>query len=440
VSAIALFSPFAALKASPTSVEWFPTRDCRAATLLPIAVDVVLRAFVIAASICALLAADVSVGAESSGRPVYAITNAGTDGRVLTRRDPATLAPIGPSARLNSSSTAAAFSPDGSLLAFVEWAGARPSLRVLDLSRMRWRAEVPLGFATGTVIVRWLNSRRALVFAEQPDGLRVLVLDTIRNRLSIAKRIAGHLSDRPQVAVGRTRAAVLIRAVQKIGPVRIAVVPSAGSARIVTLKQIHEGAIDREIYRPSLVADPSADQAYVVGGIRDPVAAINLRTLAVSYRRPMASADASDVTGAERMTVWLGGGRFAVAGWDDGAPGSDSRLLGLRVVSTRSWRARTLDPDTDYVCVAGHSLVGHHSDGTLVVFGFDGLRRLELTPLDVPAFPVPVASNDRYLYLPDPGAGALVADLVSRRFIGRLPLQGLDELLSPTDTLGAGCR
>jgi hypothetical protein len=53
------------------------------------------------------------------------------------------------------------------------------------------------------------------------------------------------------------------------------------------------------------------------------------------------------------MTVWLGGGRFAVAGWDDGAPGSDARLLGLRVVNTRSWRARTLDPDTDYVCVAG---------------------------------------------------------------------------------------
>ncbi len=279
-----------------------------------------------------------------------------------------------------------------------------------------------------------------LVFAERPSGLRFFVLDTMRNRLGVAKRIAGHLSDRYQVAVGRTRAAVLIRAVQKIGPVRIAVVSSSGSARIVTLKQIREGAIDRKIYRPSLVANTSADQAYVVGGIRDPVAAINLRTLAVSYRRPLASADTSDVAGAERMTIWLGGGRFAVAGWDDGAPGSDSRLLGLRVVDTRSWRARTLDPDTDYVCVAGHSLVGHHPNGTLVVFGFDGVRRLALTPLDAPAFPVWVASNDRYLYLPDPGAGALVADLSSRRLIGRLPVQGLDELLSPTNILGAGCR
>lgn len=417
-----------------------PIEDYRAATLLPIAVNVVVRAFVIAASISALLAADVLAGVESSGRPVYAIADAGTDGRLLTRRDPATLAPMGPSASLHSSSQAAAFSPNGSLLAFVEWAGNRSSVRVLSLSRMQWQAQLPLRLATGTLIVRWLDSRRLFVFAERPDGLRVFVLDAVRNRLSTARRIPGHLTDRQQVAVGRTRAAVLIRAAQKIGPARIAVVSSVGPTRIVTLKQIHEGAIDREIYRPSLVADPTADRAYVVGGIRDPVAAVNLRTLAVAYRRPLASADASDVAGAERVTVWLGGSRFAVAGWDDGAPGSDSRLLGLRVVDTRSWRARTLDPDTDYVCVAGHSLVGHHPDGTLVVFGFDGVRRLELSPVDAPAFPLPVASNDRYLYLPDPGVGALVGDLVSRRFIGRLPIQGLDELLSPTNTLGAGCR
>jgi hypothetical protein len=140
------------------------------------------------------------------------------------------------------------------------------------------------------------------------------------------------------------------------------------------------------------------------------------------------------------MTAWLGGGRFAVAGWDDGTPGSESRLLRLRVVNTRSWRTRTLDPDTDYFCVAGHSLVGHHPNGTLVVFGFDGVRRLSLAPSVAAAFPVSVASNDRYLYLPDPGAGALVADLASRRLIGRVPVEGLDELLSPTYTLGAGCR
>ena len=398
------------------------------------------RAFVVAASICALLAADVSTGAESSGRPVYAVTNGGTNGRVLTRSDPATLAPIGPSARLDSSSQAAAFSPNGSLLAFVEWADNGPSVHVLDLARMRWHAQVPLRIETGTVIVRWLDSSRVLVFAERPDGLRVFVLDAMRNRLSVARRVAGHLSDRQQVAVGRTRAAVLIRAEQKIGPARVAVVSAAGRARIATLKQIHEGGVDGKIYRPSLVADPTADQAYVVGGIRDPVAAINLRTLRVAYRRPFASAVTSDVAGAERMTAWLGRGRFAVAGWDDGAQGSDSRLLGLRVVDTRSWRARTLDPDTDFVCVAGHSLVGHHSDNTLVVFGFDGVRRLQLTPGDAPAFPAPVASNDRYLYLPDPGVGALVADLVSRSLMGRVPIQGLDELLSPTDPLGAGCR
>src|SRR5262249_22001268 len=161
-------------------------------------------------------------------------------------------------------------------------------------------------------------------------------------------------------------------AVRKIGPVRLAIVSSARSPRIVTLERIREGAIDREIYRPSVVADPTADKAHVVGGLREPVATVNLRTLAVSYRRPFPSADGSDVSGTERMTVWLGGGRFAVAGFDNG------------------WRARTLDPDTDFFCVAGHSLVGHHVDGILVVVGYDGVRRLTLTP--PAAFPVPVAS------------------------------------------------
>lgn len=402
--------------------------------------DVALRALVVAASVCTFLAADLPAGAVRPSRPVFALTDSGTGGRLLTRRDPATLAPIGPSAALDGSSQAAAFSPSGSLLAFVQWAGDRPSVRLLDLSRMGWRAPVPLGSTTGTVLVRWLDSRRVLVFAEQPDGLRALVLDAVKNRLSGSERIAGHLTDRSQVAVGRTRAAVLIRAAQKIGPVRVAVVPPSGHPRIVRLRQIREGATGRQIYRPSLVADPTLDRAYVVGGLRDPVATINLRTLAVSYRMPFASTAAGDLAGAERMTVWLGGGRFAVAGWDDGAPGSDSRLLGLRIVDTRSWRTRTLDPETDYFCVAGHAVVGHHLDGTLAVFGFDAARRLTIAPPDAAAFPVPVASNDRYLYLPDPGAGALVADLASGRLIGRLPVDGLNEILSPTYALGAGCR
>ena len=80
---------------------------------------------------------------------------------------------MGPSASLHSWSQAAAFSPNGSLLAFVEWAGDRPSVHILSLSRMRWQAEVPLRVATGTVIARWLDSTRLLVFAERPDGLRV---------------------------------------------------------------------------------------------------------------------------------------------------------------------------------------------------------------------------------------------------------------------------
>jgi hypothetical protein len=395
------------------------------------------RLFTIAALASTVMAVQVSAGAEDLGRPLYAVMQSGAGSRVLTRLDPATLSPVGPTASLGDSAQPAAFSGDGSLLAFVQWSGASPSVRVVELPGMRWRVETPLRLTTGTVIVRWLTARRLLVLAEQPDGLRALVFDANASRLLGSDRLPGHLTDRQEVDVGRTRAAVLLRARQTIGPARVAIVASSGSTRTVTLNRIREGAKGRDSYRPSLVADASADRAYVVGAVDEPVATINLRTLAVSYRRPFGSVHAAGFTGAERMTVWLGKGRFAVAGWDDG-PAADSRLLGLRIVDTHSWRGRVLDPESDYLCIAGHSVVAHHLDGALIVFGFDGKRRLALS-LPGGGLPLNSVSNDRFLYLPD-GEEAVVADLTTDSLIGRRPLGALQELLSPTYTLGAGCR
>lgn len=391
----------------------------------------------VAALASIVMAVQPTARAEGTGQPLYAVMQIGTGARELTQLDPGTLASVGPGASLGASGQAAAFSADGSLLAVVQWTD-RPSLRILELPRMRWRPEVPLDLTTGTVLVRWLGSSRLVVLAEQPDGLRALIVDAKANRLVGSTRIPGHLSDRRQVDVGRTRVAVLLKAKQAIGGVRVAVVSSSGSARTVTIDLIREGAKDRALYRPSLVASASADRAYVVGGIDESVATVNLRTLAVSYRRPFGSANAARFTGEERMSVWLGNGRFGVAGWDDGAAGGDSRVLGLRVVDTRSWRARVLDRDSDLACVAGHSVVTHHPDGTLVVFGFDGRRRLTFSLADR-GMAMPTVSNDRYLYVPE-GDGTLVADLAAGRVIGQRSVQGLQELLSPTYALGAGCR
>jgi hypothetical protein len=394
------------------------------------------RFFVVAVLVSTVVAIQTPARANSLGQALYAVTETGAGGRVLTELDPATLSSLETSARLSSSSEPAAFSHDASRLAFVQL-GATPSIRILQLPRMHWQAEVPLGLATGTVLVRWLTSSRLLALAEQPDGLRALVVDARKDRVVHTTRIPGHLTDRQLVDVGRARAAVLLRARQTLGPARVAVVSASGSARIVTLERIREGASGRNIYRPSLVADASSDRAYVVGAIGEPAAAIDLRTFARSYHRPFGSGSAAGFSGAERMTVWLGRHRFAVAGWDD-APGAESRLLGLRVVDTRSWRARTLDPETDLLCVAGHSIVAHRLDGTLVVLGFDGTRRMVLGLADA-GLPTHSVSNDRYLYLPS-GDETLVVDLTAGRVIGRRAVEGLQELLSPTYTLGAGCR
>ena len=104
------------------------------------------------------------------------------------------------------------------------------------------------------------------------------------------------------------------------------------------------------------------------------------------------------------------------AGWRDEAHVSEvigASLLGLRIVGTRSWQARTIDPDSGYLCVAGHFLVGHHGDlgythtRALVVFSFAGVRGFALTPPAAPpnSFPVPTASIDRCLYVVDPASG-----------------------------------
>jgi hypothetical protein len=74
------------------------------------------------------MAVQVPAQAEGVGSPLYAVTQSGTSGRLLTKLDPATLSSVGPSARLSASAEPAAFSLDGSLLAVVQWAAERPSV------------------------------------------------------------------------------------------------------------------------------------------------------------------------------------------------------------------------------------------------------------------------------------------------------------------------
>jgi hypothetical protein len=308
-------------------------------------------------------------------------------------------------------------------------------VQVLELREMRWRAAVPLELATGTVVVRWLDAHHLVAFAEQADGLRALVFDAETSRIVHTTRISGHLTDRQQVDVARTRAVVLLGARRAAGPARVAIVSSPGSVRIVELARIDQGAQSGALYRPALVADPTADRAYVVGAADQPVAAIDLRTLRVSYRRPFARGSA-DFTGGERMAVWLGQGRLAVSGWDDGMNGS--QLLGLRIVDTHSWRGRLLDPESDFACAAGHSVVGHHVDGTLSVFGADGRRRAVVSS-SYGVSPFPSVGNDRYLYLAS-GDQVLDADLATGAVSGPRTVPGLQQLLSPAYAAGAGCR
>jgi hypothetical protein len=363
---------------------------------------------------------------SDSGRPVYATTGSGPD-RSLTRRDPVSLAQVGAALALDESASPAGFSPDGALLAFVAWAADVPALRLVDLRELRPAGAVELP-RTGTVEVWWTGPRRLLVLAEQPDGLRALVVDAVTARIERTTRLAGtHFGDRRTGGVTRAGTAILLG--PDGGSAQVAIVAPAGGVRLVRLGRIRAGGTGRDRRRPTLVVDPAASRALVIGGLDDPVAELDLRTRRVAYHRLHGRAALPGTTAVERNAIWLGAGRLALTGWDGN--GETTRRLGLTVVDTRTWRARTLDRDADFLWVASGLLLGQRPDGTVAAFSLGGAPRFTVGEPWLSAV-IPVVGNGRYLYLSGlPDGRTLVVDAASGRELDRPYVEGLGELLSP---------
>jgi hypothetical protein len=151
---------------------------------------------------------------------------------------------------------------------------------------------------------------------------------------------------------------------------------------------------------PGLAVDAAGGRAYVVGG-GEPVAEVDLRSLAVTYHQPArpisllgrlrawlqpAAHAKGPVLGSTRRVIWLGNGRLAVTG-EDGRPGRDGVVVhpaGLTLVDTRTWSLETLHRDATTATVAAGSLLAS-SDGFpdlpgigLRGYDLDGDRRFHL--------------------------------------------------------------
>jgi hypothetical protein len=328
----------------------------------------------------------------------------------ISQRNPRTLAQVGRAVPLDAWGAFPALSPDGALLALVAVNSSPRSIRFLDVRHMRWTGGAVRIPTLGSGAVRWADERTVTVLGERPDGLRAVVVDVDRRRVVRTVRVPGHLEGlhAQSTAAGMT---VLLQSLtyRPMGPVLIGVVGASGKVRVAEIDRVQAGSAHRP-RRPALVADPLRSNAYVFGGLDEPVAEVDLRTMRVVYHALRGLPPLQETLGANRFGAWLGRGRIALFGWDDSA--TATRRLGVSLVDTRTWRLRRIDRDADFFVLADGLLLAPRLDQSLGVFGLDGRPRFSVSE---PVFQLGyTVSNGRYIYaynLP-PGAqgSALVVD------------------------------
>ena len=368
----------------------------RVRRLLPVA---------IALTACALPAAAPSAPVPSGdGLPVYAVTG-GTGDASISRRNPRTLGQLGPAVPLGEHEFVAGLSPDGSLLALVSANGRPPSIRFLDVVRMRWRGTAVIPYWSA---IRWIGPRSVLVLSERPDGLRAAIVDADRAQVVRRTRVPGHLEAQSAEPTPAGTALLLRGLVPRaMGPVLVGVIRPTGVVKVIEISRILSGHIERS-RRPALIADASSSHAYVFGGLDEPVADVDLRTLTVKYHTLRGPRPLGSTLGADRFGTWLAPGRIALGGWDDSK--TETLRLGLSLLDTKTWRLKQIDRDADFFAKSGGLLLGLHMDGSLGAFGLDGRRRFSVAEQ---VFSLgAVASNGRYIYAFNLAPGAKGSSLV----------------------------
>jgi hypothetical protein len=317
---------------------------------------------VVFAALAATIAATGALGAQlerSAPTDLYGITSTRLSTE-LSRFDPATLRRVGPRLRLPSPPAFWAFSPDGRELAL---ASEREGLQLVDLRRMRVRARF-----RGRRLVRalaWVAPRR-LILAEHGE---TFLVDPAAGRI-VRREVR---SGEPWIAE-RTRTGLVLLGSdgEGIGPAALDVVGGDGRTRSVVLQRILAGMDGGEnnegpwrSEHPALAVDREGNRAFVVGG-SGLVAEVDLATLAVTYRTPLArslQARAKAASGPVRTAAWLDG-VLAVSGYDQieartrtGETAVTARPYGLRLLDTRTNALRTVDERATQVAAAGGLLL-----------------------------------------------------------------------------------
>ena len=291
----------------------------------------VVVATLLATAVASLATVDVTTGPATPA--VFAVV----DGRVH-RVDALSLGP------LSKRGVAApgfdgvwAQSPDGSHLALATRAGLRLIAATADPRRL---GDVRVHGRSGPIaaLVWPLPNRLFAVACCAAGRTSVLVVDVARRRLASFASLAGRLVATP-VAVPAGLALLLAGE-----PLRLAIVDRNARTRTVALEGITG--------EPALAVDAATRSVYVAGGER--ATAIRLPTLGAA-QHPVGP----ERRGATRTARWLAPDVLAVSGTDEAVVADEQgethrvrKAAGLKLLHTRRWSLRVVDPRAAGVAVA----------------------------------------------------------------------------------------
>lgn len=323
-------------------------------------------------------------------------------------------------------------------------------LRFANAATLRWTSgTAPLDGALYAGLWPRPGTLYALVGGD--TALALDTVDTGTRRIVASKPVSG-----PGLQLARTAdgLVLLTGAENAIVPARLLVIGPDGTVRSVTVQRIlagtHYDSTSPDLIGttnlPGLAVDPKSGIAYVI----DPsglVAAVDLGDLSVAYHQLGSGslltriadwltppAEAKGTNGATLSAQWLGNGLIAAAGTQESATAQvDSyRPTGLRIIDTRNWSVRMLDPRADRFLVADGLLLATgtrssygdsqhvHGEG-LAAYGPNGLLRWRLKGLGEQIYLFQAYRSLALVY----GRGAAhLVDLKSGRVVLQRPLPG----------------
>ncbi len=375
----------------------------------------------LAAAVAALA---VAVPASSGGGTLFGLQGSNADGR-LVRVEPATLRAIGPSLSVGRFTAERAVSPDGRTIALVSQ--DRPTVRLVDLQRMRVLGSAALADEGEVHVLRW-TAQGLVALVDPPLGSKLVWLDPQQRRVTRTLRYRGELTDF-RMASGRL--AVLERPGGRVGPVRLNVIDADGRARSIRIDRIRggwqrKGSDVVRMAEPGLAIDSEGETVWLADGDGE-ICEVVLDSLSVRCNT-VRTLTKNGAPWSRRQLKLVAPGTLALSGWEKPERGPRAaRAIGLWVVDTATWRRRLVDRGIGSFRLAGGVIVGDRRGGVTAYDPAGTLRYRIEEPFQLGV----LSTAGPYLYVPRTDGRTVVADLATGRVLGRpagtaRPFQELD--------------